>query len=354
MVSFKLNETILFLVLLFALAFHCSIASDGYYVRRVQESSEVDEDLLDLMPDDGQGILGGFPVNAAIPYLVYFQDAALALCAGVLVHRDIVLTAAQCVTGAKYPTFVRIGSSERFQGGILRNVSRGRIHPDWNGSVEEGRCLTLLKLFVVLGRSSENLTTFTTWFLIRFLLVLETTHQGFDVAVLKLSRAVNMTEITEIAIMNGLGNVPRDDQQMFTPGFDTNSPNQLQGLNSNYVDQCERRFPLYNPTFFLCANATAGKGTSTPAKGTCAGDRGGPILLDDTNIVVGLNSFSNNVVCGSQTVDIYTRVSTYRQWIVDQICTISSSPPESGCPASCLFALLLYRSVEVMRNFPGF
>jgi Trypsin len=168
--------------------------------------------------------------------------------------------------------------------------------------------------------------------------VLEKSRQGFDVAVLKLAESINDT--SAVASINRLGNVPQDGQGLFTLGFGTGD--NLTGITYNYVDQCQTRFPRYNPTFFLCADAS-------PTKGTCYGDAGGPVVLNGTSTVVGLNSFSNNV-CGSQTVDISTRVSTYYDWIIEQICDISNFVPPGGCPPGCLISNLLYRSVKVFER----
>ena len=43
--------------------------------------------------------------------------------------------------------------------------------------------------------------------------------------------------------------------------------------------------------------------------------------------LVGLNSFSDNS-CEAQTIDVYTRVSSYSSWIVQQVCALSSDPPD--------------------------
>ena len=161
---------------------------------------------------------------------------------------------------------------------------------------------------------------------------------------MKLATPVN----TSIASLNAVGNIPADGQSLFTLGFDAGNGTtvNLKGLTYNYIDRCQVRFPRYNPTFFLCANASSGIGA-------CQGDAGSPIVLSGTSTVVGLNSFSNNKECGKQTVDIYTRVNTYQQWIFEQICAISSNPPSSGCSSGCLlgFTNLFSRGIEILRSF---
>ena len=53
-------------------------------------------------------------------------------------------------------------------------------------------------------------------------------------------------------------------------------------------------------------------------------DSGAPIVLAGTNIQIGVNSFSNGN-CETQTLDVYTRVSYYHDWIQAKICDNSQS-----------------------------
>lgn len=77
----------------------------------------------------------------------------------------------------------------------------------------------------------------------------------------------------------------------------------------------------------VCADATV--------SATCAGDSGSPVLLDGTTIQVGINSFSNGGgSCDSQTLDAYTRISYFYDWIQDQICIMSDDPPTSCQPSA--------------------
>jgi hypothetical protein len=64
------------------------------------------------------------------------------------------------------------------------------------------------------------------------------------------------------------------------------------------------------------------------------GDSGSPVMLSGTTVQVGINSYSNAFSCDSQTLDIYTRISFYYDWIQDRICDTSGIPPTDCAPSS--------------------
>ena len=66
----------------------------------------------------------------------------------------------------------------------------------------------------------------------------------------------------------------------------------------------------------LCAADPEGE------KDTCYGDSGGP----EDGVQVGLSSFDNGA-CGTPDGGVYTRISSYEQWIQQTICDISDFPP---------------------------
>jgi len=163
---------------------------------------------------------------------------------------------------------------------------------------------------------------------------------GNDVAVLQLDRSAALPE--QVAFVNGDALWPKETDKLFAAGFgltsDTQLAGELQGVVLDYVPNCFWREPSYNPTYNIC-------GDSSPTKGTCAGDSGSPIMLvnpDGTvsSIILGLNSYSDGG-CTSQTIDVYTRASTYQIWIYQQVCAISVSRPTELCDqiaaAGCLF-----------------
>lgn len=241
--------------------------------------------------DDIARIRGGNVSTTAFTWLGVFDTGN---CGVVLVHSDIVLTTAHCVKQFGYPNAVRIQSLQIDQGGTVVPIKRGLIHPDYNGKPADGA----------------------------------------DIAVLQLGSMLTNT----VALLNEDPQVPNpEDQTLFMAGWglmqdDNNmSPLVLQGLFLENVENCfERAPPVYNPEFHFCGDAT-------PEKGTCAGDAGIPILLPGTRVVVGLNSFSDRP-CEMQTVDVYTRMSTYSEWAKKTICEMSDEPPaECAKEEICLF-----------------
>jgi len=239
-------------------------------------------DDVATVPDFQSDIRGGTEVETAIPWYVVFDDPFI--CGGVLIHEDIVLTTASCVESQSSrekttPSQVRIGSLNRYDGGTVVGVSRVRIHPDWTGDVV----------------------------------------QGNDIAVLKLTNTVD----NQVAVLNSVKTLPQMGSNLFVMGFglvnDDTLPENLQGVFYEFLQLCQNRFDLYDADVHLCADAT-------PQRGTCGGDTGSPAVLSDTRTVVGLSSFSDNF-CESQTFDAYTRVSTYYNWVQQQICSLAAHEP---------------------------
>jgi secreted trypsin-like serine protease len=62
----------------------------------------------------------------------------------------------------------------------------------------------------------------------------------------------------------------------------------------------------------LTGNPGGGKG------GSCFGDSGGPILYDDTDIVIGVNSFVLNLQCGGTSFAYRTDQADVIAWILER------------------------------------
>jgi secreted trypsin-like serine protease len=257
------------------------------------------DELSDVAPvflydeeEEDQGIRGGTDATSGLSWLGVFNEGVV--CGVVLVHSDIVITTAACATAAgSFPASVRIGSIRLTSGGTVVNVNKGLIHPNYKiGNVTAGN----------------------------------------DIAVLQLSSQLTNT----VALMNENATVPQTDAQLlFVAGFgassNTNVPAVMQELFYNNVENCFQRSNVYRPEFHMCADAS-------PARGTCAGDAGSPAVLPGSRVIVGLNSFSNSNECETQTIDVYTRMSSYTVWVKQQICDMSANPP-SYCKEKdpCLF-----------------
>lgn len=128
----------------------------------------------------------------------------------------------------------------------------------------------------------------------------------------------------KLAVLNLDASIPDASQDSyFAMGFglinDSTSSRNLLGASVPYMDDCSPYSTTYNKTRHLCADARE--------IATCGGDSGSPIMLNRlSNVQVGINSYSNGR-CTSQTLDVYTRITFYKDWIEEQVCNLSSDPP---------------------------
>ena len=141
-----------------------------------------------------------------------------------------------------------------------------------------------------------------------------------DLAVLKLNTFLP----NQVAELNLDAAIPVDSHpSLFAMGFglinDYTSSRTLLGASLPYREDCSRQSNTYEQKRHVCADA---QGVAT-----CGGDSGSPIMLSSSsNVQVGINSYSNGG-CTSQTIDVYTRVSYYQEWIEKQVCALSDYPP---------------------------
>lgn len=94
---------------------------------------------------------------------------------------------------------------------------------------------------------------------------------------------------------------------------------------SNKNDACTTTWPKYDANMQLCA------GTAKGGKDACDSDSGSPLFVvnNDDGRVIQVGIVGEGVGCGRAGVPaLYTRVSSYADWIHDTICTISDDPPK--------------------------
>jgi V8-like Glu-specific endopeptidase len=242
------------------------------------DNSDQDDDPSSNADDEDQGIRNG---NEIAPLHWYAVFQAGTLCGASLIHGDILLTAAHCVDDNGLPEQVRVGSNDYYSGGKVVNVIDGVLYPGWTWK-----------------KSSDP-----------------------DLAILVLAEYLP----NQVAQINSDPSIPESDQpSLFSMGFglinDYSSSRALMGASIPYLDNCSRLSYSYDRTRHLCA--------SSKDIATCGGDSGSPVTLSSSsNLQVGINSYSNGK-CTSQTLDIYTRVSYFYDWIQQQICEKSKLPPK--------------------------
>eukprot|EP00934_Nitzschia_sp_Nitz4_P000990 Nitzschia sp. Nitz4//scaffold25_size161228//85672//86970//NITZ4_002434-RA/size161228-augustus-gene-0.114-mRNA-1//1//CDS//3329544598//990//frame0 len=230
------------------------------------------------------------------PYFVQWKG-----CGASLIWEDILLTAAHCKE--QLSNYVLIGAyrQDSVQGdpinSELRTIIQRSPHPDY------------------------------------------TLDYSNDVMLLKIDQSVDHPTIA----VNDDDSRPSTEHNLTVVGFGTQDPRRrmtdsttlsygdvLQEVEIEYIPQevCnsdEVYMGYIKDDIMLCAGDLAG------GKDSCFGDSGGPLVqyLEDGSVVqVGIVSFGAG--CARENnPGVYTRLSTFYEWIQEQICDMSSNPPES-------------------------
>ncbi|KAM9848614.1 mast cell protease 3-like [Aulostomus maculatus] len=221
---------------------------------------------------DGSHIVGGR--NAAPhsrPYMASLQLQRRHICGGVLVREDMVLTAAHCQLPGTYTVVLGVDSlasneSTRQELKVVRAIP----HPDYD-------------------------------------------DHASDIMLLKLDRRAQLTAAVQLASLKSRR--VRALSQCITAGWgdigDNNTqPNTLQEVNVTVLRQgrCRRQWGAVPITRTMVC------GTGARAiQGFCSGDSGGPLICDGET--AGVVSFSGRRCGDPRTPDVYTRVSSFTDWI---------------------------------------
>jgi secreted trypsin-like serine protease len=245
-------------------------------------------------------IVGGTPVPKGT--CRWFVQASTGGCAGVLVARDVVLTAAHCGNHFALGSRVRVGTVDRGTGGDTFAVSARMIHANF-------------------GTSPNKLP--------------------HDLMLLRLS--VPTTNYPIIPI-NVNAQVPANRTSLVAAGFGLTGWN---GSVSTVLRQatvaefsCHQSYQRdLDPRLTLCA----GSASNRPQAGTCAGDSGGPLFVEASSrggggggrgatqqLLVGITSFGADGSCGLVPSG-FVRLSGHAKWLKKNLCSLSKYPPPYLC-----------------------
>lgn len=212
-------------------------------------------------------------------------------CGGALIHDDIILTGAHCrwVYHVGGDAWIGAKNIKENCSDYYRTVSQMVIHPNYTDQKQVYNDIMLVKI---------NGTV------------------------------VNAT--TEFYDYNTDPNVPTNGAYVRVVGFGKtteggNISETLRQVNVQYVDSepCLSTWSQYDSHLHLCA------GTEEGGKDSCDSDSGSPLFIVQQGrrpIVVGL--VGDGIGCGRAGIPaLYTRVSTFSDWIRQTVCEISSNPP---------------------------
>lgn len=227
-------------------------------------------------------IIGGEPASQTYRFLGSVQraDDGAHLCGAVLITPLRLLTAAHCVIRLRQEQVrVRIGGNDRTRGGVLRGVTRLRVHDGYNPP-----------------RGGIN-----------------------DVAMIKLDQPVHFEPVrmadrspepgTQVRVI-GWGQTC-----VGQPGCATDLPKRIRQLDTHIApdSRCQQPDRWYHPEVELCVE------TPGDAAGSCYGDSGGPALarLPGGWSVLALVNRGPCAMDGT----IYADVAAQQEWIQKELST---------------------------------
>ncbi|XP_053682184.1 trypsin 3A1-like [Sabethes cyaneus] len=222
-------------------------------------------------------IVGGFQIDIAdVPYQVSLQSGGHHFCGGSIIGSRWVLTAAHCTVRDPESYTVRVGSTDRADGGVVIKVQSLKPHPQYNEDTFD-----------------------------------------YDYALLELAESVGYTRRIQSVSLPKAGEAVEDGSMCTVSGWgDTKnyeeSSQLLRAVNVPSVNQ-EKCVSAYASTGaiterMICAGYAAG------GKDSCQGDSGGPLVVDGK--LVGVVSWGKG--CAQPNLPgVYARVSAVRDWIAE-------------------------------------
>jgi len=241
-------------------------------------------------------INGNKATEGRYSYAVSLQDTVGHFCGGSLIAPDVVLSAAHCA-GSDYKAI--IGRHElKTSDGDEVNVKDEMMHPDYDRDTTDNDFM-----LVFLERSTTE-----------------------DVELVQLSPSV-ISEGTAVTVM-GWGDTHKDEaiKELAAELMEvevtviTNDECELSksdeiGFEYDYNDQITENM--------MCAK-------SVEVKDSCQGDSGGPLVIRSTSGDVQVGVVSWGIGCAHNDFPgVYARVSAKYDWIRENVCNGSSTPPAS-------------------------
>ncbi|XP_043469983.1 trypsin 5G1-like [Leptopilina heterotoma] len=213
-----------------------------------------------------------FPFLVSLQYNgTFFNHSVMHFCCGNIIHRQWIVTSAQCMKARNTENFhIRAGSAKYYQDGVVYKPSEIIIHPKFIDA-----------------------------------------QQGFDIALIKLSESVTFNDgIKPIALPTDSA-VIDDNTLLKIAGWGKFDQVHLisDSLRETKVTKISRTVCEY-----IYGSGSISKETFCIFKnghGPCVGDTGSPATRN--NILFGLASWSYS--CGYQYPTAYTNVSSYTTWI---------------------------------------
>ncbi|XP_054459447.1 mast cell protease 1A-like [Anoplopoma fimbria] len=234
--------------------------------------------LFVLHGADASHIVGGRDsAPQSRPYMASLQVRGRHNCGGVLVREDFVLTAAHCQIPRPYTVVLGVGSLTANETTKQEfSAVRSFPHPNYDGHAN-------------------------------------------DIMLLKLDRRAQLTEAVQL-IPPKPGRL-RTASQCITVGWGDIGDNgtlsiRLQEVNVTTLPQptCQRRW--LRDRVPITSAMVCGVGARV-FQGFCSGDSGGPLVCDGA--AAGVVSFSGRRCGDPRRPDVYTRISSFREWIKNML-----------------------------------
>jgi hypothetical protein len=225
---------------------------------------------------------GGFPSGpGAFPFTVHTFDGDQGLCGGVLVHSDVIITAASCQSVFEATNTTYIGSNDLYGRDFapLIAISSALPHPDFD----------------------------------------EVTYEN-DIMLLHLETPVGS------AVATIAKQIPSDDQLLFALGFGRLNPlDESFPTTRHEVDMPAVSFSACRDVYADAVDSERNVCAGIAGTGPCDGDEGAPLLDAVTTTLQGIWSYSEG--CGAAPA-VFTRVAYYDSWIREFICNNSQELPD--------------------------